>query len=55
MVELEILETSALGDMDAVQTIMAACNRLGVTFSLDDFGTGYSSLTYLRRLPVDIL
>ncbi len=55
MVELEILETSALEDMDAVQTIMADCHRLGVNFSLDDFGTGYSSLTYLRRLPVDTL
>ncbi|NDP41024.1 MAG: PAS domain S-box protein [Rhodoferax sp.] len=55
MVELEILETSALEDMDAVQTIIADCHRLGVNFSLDDFGTGYSSLTYLRRLPVDTL
>jgi diguanylate cyclase (GGDEF)-like protein/PAS domain S-box-containing protein len=55
MVELEILETSALEDMGAVQTIMADCHRLGVHFSLDDFGTGYSSLTYLRRLPVDTL
>ena len=55
MVELEILETSALEDMGAVQKIMADCHSLGVKFSLDDFGTGYSSLTYLRRLPVDIL
>ncbi len=55
MVELEILETSALEDMNAVQKIMADFHQLGVTFSLDDFGTGYSSLTYLRRLPVDML
>ncbi|MEO7106034.1 MAG: PAS domain S-box protein, partial [Rhodoferax sp.] len=55
MVELEILETSALDDMCAVQAIMDDCHRLGVNFSLDDFGTGYSSLTYLRRLPVDTL
>ena len=53
--ELEILETSALEDLDAVQKIIADCHRLGVSFSLDDFGTGYSSLTYLRRLPVDTL
>ncbi len=55
MVELEILETSALEDMTAVQTILADCHSLGVSFSLYDFGTGYSSLTYLRSLPVDTL
>ena len=48
---LEVLETSALEDVDHVSTIMNACMALGVQFSLDDFGTGYSSLTYLRRLP----
>jgi diguanylate cyclase (GGDEF)-like protein/PAS domain S-box-containing protein len=55
MVELEILETSALDDMNAVQKIITECHGLGVSFSLDDFGTGYSSLTYLRHLPVDTL
>lgn len=49
---IEILETSALADMQQVIATIAACNALGVSFSLDDFGTGYSSLTYLRRLDV---
>lgn len=49
--ELEILETSALEDMDHVSAVMEACNRLNVGFALDDFGTGYSSLSYLKRLP----
>ena len=53
--QLEILETSALGDMAEVLPIMNACIDLGVSFSLDDFGTGFSSLTYLRRLSVDLL
>ncbi|WP_228263735.1 putative bifunctional diguanylate cyclase/phosphodiesterase [Marinobacter shengliensis] len=53
--DLEILETAALGELDrAVQTINE-CRELGVRFSLDDFGTGYSSLSYLKRLPVDTL
>lgn len=52
---LEILETSALGDLTEVLTIMRGCIRLGVNFALDDFGTGFSSLTYLKRLPVDLL
>lgn len=54
-IELEVLETAAIRDMDAAVAIMLKCRALGVHFSLDDFGTGYSSLTYLRKLPVDVL
>ena len=53
--ELEVLETSALEDIDSAIKIMQDCHRLGVFFAIDDFGTGYSSLTYLRRLPVETL
>jgi len=53
--ELEVLETSALDDVDFVSVIMSACMKLGVKFALDDFGTGYSSLTYLRRLPANLI
>ncbi|MBS1170155.1 MAG: sensory box protein [Burkholderiaceae bacterium] len=53
--QLEILETSFMEDIDSVTAIIAACGELGVTFALDDFGTGYSSLTYFRRLPTKIL
>jgi EAL domain-containing protein (putative c-di-GMP-specific phosphodiesterase class I) len=53
--ELEVLETSALEDVNHVSSIMNDCMVLGVKFALDDFGTGYSSLTYLRRLPVNLI
>ena len=53
--ELEVLETAAIGDMQQAIDILQCCRNLGVRFSLDDFGTGYSSLTYLRKLPVDTL
>lgn len=53
--ELEVLEKSALDDVQHVSTIMSACMALGVNFALDDFGTGYSSLTYLRRLPAGLI
>jgi len=53
--ELEVLETSALEDVDQVSKIIEDCQAFGVTFALDDFGTGYSSLTYLRRLPARTL
>lgn len=56
LLELEIVESAALGDVLHVGQLIADCQReLGVRFALDDFGTGYSSLTYLKRLPVDTL
>jgi diguanylate cyclase (GGDEF)-like protein/PAS domain S-box-containing protein len=53
--ELEVLETSALDDINHISNIMHDCIALGVNFALDDFGTGYSSLTYLRRLPASMI
>lgn len=53
--ELEVLETTDLGELDAVIQVMRQCVQLGVRFALDDFGTGYSSLAYLKRLPAHTL
>lgn len=53
--ELEVLESSALEDINHVSQVIADCAELGVRFALDDFGTGYSSLIYLKRLPVHVL
>ncbi|PKG77717.1 hypothetical protein CXF80_04985 [Shewanella sp. Actino-trap-3] len=54
--QLEILESSAFGDINTINHIIETCqNRLGVSFALDDFGTGYSSLTHLRSLPVNTI
>lgn len=53
--ELEILETSALQDIERASRVISQCKDIGVTVSLDDFGTGYSTLTYLKRLPVSTL
>jgi len=55
MLEFEILESVALGDIRAMNVLMASCQQLGIAFSLDDFGTGYSSLSYLKHLPVQTL
>lgn len=52
---IELLESVALEDIQQVSQTMAACNALGVSLSLDDFGTGYSSLSYLKRLPTKVL
>ena len=50
--ELEVVETTALENLNEVTERIHGCMALGVGFALDDFGTGYSSLTYLRQLPV---
>ncbi len=55
LLELEILETSSLENLQAVSQMMRECRQLGVHFSIDDFGTGYSSLTYLKHLPAETL
>lgn len=52
--QLEILESTALDDLAAVNRTIKTCHEaLGIGAALDDFGTGYSSLTHLRHLPVD--
>jgi EAL domain-containing protein (putative c-di-GMP-specific phosphodiesterase class I) len=53
LLELEILETSVVSDINYIISTMQACIDLGVHFAL--FGTGYSSLTYLRRLPASLI
>ncbi|NOQ76311.1 MAG: EAL domain-containing protein, partial [Methylococcaceae bacterium] len=54
--QLEILESSALGDLATISSIIKTCqDTLGVNIALDDFGTGYSSLTHLRNLPANTI
>jgi diguanylate cyclase (GGDEF)-like protein/PAS domain S-box-containing protein len=53
--ELEILESAALQDMQYMRHMMQSCQALGVRFALDDFGTGFSSLSYLKRLPAETI
>ena len=53
--EIEIVETTALEDIQYVGQVISRCVDLGVSFALDDFGTGYSSLTYFKRLPASHL
>ncbi|PCJ30433.1 MAG: bifunctional diguanylate cyclase/phosphodiesterase [Gammaproteobacteria bacterium] len=54
--QLEILESSALGDIQAVSGIIKSCqNVLGVKVALDDFGTGYSSLTHMKNLSANTI
>ncbi|WP_338525623.1 EAL domain-containing protein [Pseudomonas batumici] len=51
LLDLEIIESMAIENIQRVSQCLQDCQALGVRFSLDDFGTGYSSLSYLKRLP----
>ncbi|MEQ1667851.1 MAG: EAL domain-containing protein, partial [Sulfuriferula sp.] len=55
LLEIEILESATIGDLNTAQSTIEDCQQLGVRVALDDFGTGYSSLSYLKRLPADVL
>ncbi len=53
--ELELTESLALQDPEAVIAVLEDLKRMGVQCSIDDFGTGYSGLMYLTRFPIDRL
>jgi len=55
LLEIEITESAALTDINAVSATLGQLRNMGLSIAIDDFGTGYSSLTYLRQLPADTL
>lgn len=52
---IEVLESSAMGDIDTAISNLKHCRQAGISVAIDDFGTGFSSLSYLKKLPVDCL
>ncbi|CCQ12797.1 diguanylate cyclase/phosphodiesterase (GGDEF & EAL domains) with PAS/PAC sensor(s) [Pseudoalteromonas luteoviolacea B = ATCC 29581] len=54
-IELEILETNALEQIENVSQLIDELQKQHITFALDDFGTGYSSMTFLKNLPVSTI
>lgn len=54
-IQFEVVETSAIANIELISTLMKKFNEIGISFALDDFGTGYSSLSHLRSLPIHTL
>jgi len=53
--ELEITETSAVGNFTKAKSFIEYCRGMGIGMALDDFGTGMSSFEYLKCLPFDVI
>jgi EAL domain-containing protein (putative c-di-GMP-specific phosphodiesterase class I) len=54
-IELEITESMAMEEPDALIKLLEQIKQTGVSIAIDDFGTGFSSLSYLQQLQVDRL
>jgi predicted signal transduction protein with EAL and GGDEF domain len=55
LIEIELTESSMMGDTRKVADAFSAIQKMGVKLLVDDFGTGYSSLSQLQRLDFDVL
>ncbi len=55
LLELEITETSAVGNLTQASEFINYCRSKGIGFALDDFGTGMASFEYLKNLPFDVV
>src|SRR5262249_58035269 len=50
--ELELTESTLLGNLETAELSMLRLKAIGVRFAPHDFGTRYSSLLFLRRFPL---
>jgi diguanylate cyclase (GGDEF)-like protein len=53
--ELEVTETSAVGNFNKANDFIKWLKSVGIGLALDDFGTGMASFEYLKSLPFDIV
>ncbi|UFS62432.1 EAL domain-containing protein [Sulfurimonas sp. HSL-3221] len=53
--DIELLESEELDDLEAVKTFIKQVKAYGCRIAIDDFGIGYSNFAYLMELDIDIL
>ncbi len=52
---IEVTETSAIGGMELMSSVLKQLHENGYIVEMDDFGSGYSSLNVLKDLAVDVI
>ena len=52
---IEVIEQTAVANLDATRRFAQRVMELGCQFALDDFGAGFGSFYYLKYLPFDYL
>ncbi len=55
LIEIELTETTVLGNEIEFTKVLSGLGKAGITVSIDDFGAGYSSLGLLKNLKADTL
>ncbi|MBR4741512.1 MAG: EAL domain-containing protein, partial [Desulfovibrio sp.] len=55
LLRIEITESSAIGGMALMKSVIQKFHTLGYLVEMDDFGSGYSSLNILKDLEVDMI
>ena len=53
--ELEVTETSAVGNFNEANEFIVWLKNIGIGLALDDFGTGMASFEYLKSMPFDVV
>lgn len=53
--DIELLESEMLTDMEKVKNFISELKKLGCGISIDDFGSGYSNFSNLTELDLDAL
>jgi len=53
--ELEVTETSAVGNFKQANEFILWLKNVGIGLALDDFGTGMASFEYLKSMPFDVV
>lgn len=55
LLRVEITESSAVGGVEVLSSVLAQLHEIGYIVEMDDFGSGYSTLNVLKDIDVDVI